>query len=116
MDADEDNLLVSMASLVGKWMRDTLMRKIVAYYKHHDERFPDPSGYHDPVTRRFIDATSLVRKHRRIEDKCFLRERLPQEFATSSEPKKQRSKALEQEPPTQTELPTQQPAPTPEAS
>jgi ribonuclease HII len=116
MDADEDNLLVSMASLVGKWMRDTLMRKIVAYYKHHDERFPDPSGYHDPVTRRFIDATSLVRKHRRIEEKCFLRERLPAEFAgaTSSEPKKARSKAPEPEQPIQTELPTQQVEPTPE--
>jgi ribonuclease HII len=119
MDADEDNLLVSMASLVGKWMRDTLMRKIVAYYKHHDERFPDPSGYHDPVTRRFIDATSLVRKHRRIEDKCFLRERLPAEFAnaTSSEPKRARSKP-QQEPQIQTELSIpsgQQPEPPPEA-
>jgi ribonuclease HII len=82
MDADASNMLVSMASLVGKWLRDALMRKIVAYYKdHHDETLPPPSGYHDPVTRRFISATALVRKQRRVDDQCFLREKLPPRVA-----------------------------------
>ena len=37
---------------------------------------PDASGYHDPVTTRFIDATALVRKREKIADECFLRRAL----------------------------------------
>ena len=41
------------------------------------EYFPDPdvSGYHDPVTARFVDRTALVRKRRKMPDRCFERER-----------------------------------------
>jgi ribonuclease HII len=75
-DAEERNPLVAMASLVGKWARDLLMRRIV---RHHQARVPDvsdASGYHDPVTTRFIDATALVRKREKIADECFLRRAL----------------------------------------
>ena len=81
MDADASHFLVSLASLVGKWVRDVLMRKIIAYYKDHDSELPNASGYHDPVTREFIAATALVRKKKNVEDACFLRNRLEPKVA-----------------------------------
>jgi hypothetical protein len=73
MDADASNMLVSLASLVGKWVRDALMGKILHYYRAHDPTLPMASGYHDPVTRSFVASTALVRKQRKIEDLCFER-------------------------------------------
>ena len=75
-DADEKHMLVSMASLVGKWARDTLMARIVRHYRTADPELPDASGYHDPVTARFIAATKLVRKKAGIEGDCFERKAL----------------------------------------
>jgi hypothetical protein len=72
-DADETHLLVSMASLVGKWMREILMARIVRYHSALDPELPDASGYHDPVTARFIEATRLARKKRALPDECFER-------------------------------------------
>ncbi len=72
-DADASHLIVSLASLVGKWARDLLMSRIVRYYRAGDAGLPDASGYHDPVTKRFIDATALTRKHRGLPDACFER-------------------------------------------
>ena len=72
-DADEHNMLVSMASLVGKWVRDLLMARIVRYHRAEDPDLPDASGYHDPVTTRFVDATRLARIRRGIADDCFVR-------------------------------------------
>ena len=73
-DADEKDLLVGLASLVGKWVRDTLMLRIVRHFRQHNEDLPFASGYHDPVTARFIQATKLVRKREKVDAKCFLRE------------------------------------------
>ncbi|MDP9033347.1 MAG: hypothetical protein M3O50_00945 [Myxococcota bacterium] len=72
-DADDSHLLVCMASLVGKWVRDVLMARIVRYHRMVDPDLPDASGYHDPVTRRFIEATRLTRKSRALPDDCFER-------------------------------------------
>jgi ribonuclease HII len=72
-DADASHLLVSMASLVGKWVRDLLMARVVRYHREVDPDLPDASGYHDPVTTRFIDATRLSRAHRGLPDDCFTR-------------------------------------------
>jgi ribonuclease HII len=76
MDADAGDVLVSLASLVGKYVREALMGKIVAYYKAGGLAVPDASGYHDPVTATFVDATALLRKQRVIEDDCFERKKL----------------------------------------
>lgn len=73
MDADDGDLLVSMASLVGKYLRETLMGKIVAYYREGGQEVADASGYHDPVTATFVEQTALLRRERRIEDDCFER-------------------------------------------
>jgi ribonuclease HII len=72
-DADQSHLLVCMASLVGKWVRDTLMTRIVRYHRTDDPALPDASGYHDPVTTRFIEATRLTRRERALPDECFER-------------------------------------------
>ncbi len=72
-DADATNLLVAMASLVGKWLRDALMARIVRHHRQGDASIPEPSGYHDPVTARFVEATALARKKRALPDDCFER-------------------------------------------
>jgi ribonuclease HII len=72
-DADERHLLVSMASLVGKWVRDLLMARIVRYHRAVDPGLPDASGYHDPVTARFVAASRLARSRRALPDDCFER-------------------------------------------
>lgn len=72
-DADESAAIVGLASLVGKWARDHLMRRVVRYHRADIPDLPDASGYHDPVTTRFIEASTLVRKNRRIEEACFER-------------------------------------------
>ena len=75
-DADDSHLLVGLASLVGKWVRDHLMRRIVRFHRAHvAATLPDASGYHDPVTTRFIERQRLVRKERRVENACFERHR-----------------------------------------
>jgi hypothetical protein len=78
-DADARHLIVGMASLVGKWVRELLMARIV---RHHREAstagadLPDASGYHDPVTARFVAATRLARRQSGLPDDCFERRAL----------------------------------------
>jgi ribonuclease HII len=72
-DADDKHLLVCMASLVGKWVRDLLMARIVRHHRERDAELPNASGYHDPVTSRFVDSTRLARKRRGLPDDCFER-------------------------------------------
>ena len=78
-DADQSHLLVAMASMVGKWMREIMMTRIVRHYGYGEETAELASGYHDPVTDRFVDATALVRKKREVPDTCF--ERTPADAA-----------------------------------
>lgn len=72
-DGDASDLLVSLASMVGKWMREVLMERIVRHYQGLVPGLPGASGYHDPVTGRFVEATQLVRKEKRIDEDCFER-------------------------------------------
>jgi ribonuclease HII len=72
-DADAHNMLVGMASMVGKWIREVMMGRIVRFYGHSDSEELGASGYHDPVTTRFVKATSLVRRKRAVPDTCFER-------------------------------------------
>jgi ribonuclease HII len=74
-DADASHLVVCIASLVGKWVRDALTSRIVRHYQGLVPDLPDASGYHDPVTTRFIRATELVRSARNVPDDCFVRNR-----------------------------------------
>lgn len=72
-DADAKDPLVMLASLVGKYVRELLMGQIARFYEPEEG---GPSGYHDPVTRRFIVRTSALRKQRRIPKSCFERDGL----------------------------------------
>jgi hypothetical protein len=73
MDADASDKLVGIASLVGKYLREVLMARIVRHYREVDAELPDASGYHDPVTASFVRATALVRKRRNVPEDCFER-------------------------------------------
>jgi ribonuclease HII len=74
-DADAHAPLVMLASLVGKYVRELFMSRIASHYPHADEA--RPSGYHDPVTAKFVERTQLLRKRGKMPDRCFERERDP---------------------------------------
>lgn len=67
-DADASNPLVMLASLVGKYLRELLMARVARAYG--DAR---PSGYHDPVTARFVESCRALRRERGVPDECFER-------------------------------------------
>ena len=73
-DADAHAPLVMLASLVGKYVRELFMSRIAGHYPADDDT-PRPSGYHDPVTAAFVERTALLRKRRRLPDRCFERDR-----------------------------------------
>ena len=73
-DADERYPLVMLASLVGKYIRELLMNRIAGYYFGSDEE-PAPSGYHDPVTDRFVQRTEAARRELGVPQSCFERAR-----------------------------------------
>jgi hypothetical protein len=72
-DADASDLCVSLASLVGKYVREALMARVVRFYRGALPELPDASGYYDPVTTTFIEGTRLLRKSRDVPDGCFER-------------------------------------------
>jgi ribonuclease HII len=73
-DADASDALVMLASLVGKYVRELLMNRISRFYQEV-MKDPDlrPSGYHDPVTTRFVEESAAVRKKLKIVTDCFER-------------------------------------------
>ncbi len=72
-DADASDPAVALASLVGKYLRELTMERIYRYYAKALPGLTRASGYHDPVTARFVEATRLVRGERAIGDDCFER-------------------------------------------
>ncbi|APR83322.1 Hypothetical protein A7982_08671 [Minicystis rosea] len=72
-DGDATDLCVAMSSLVGKWLREVLMARVARHYREGQPELPDASGYYDPVTTRFIEATRLVREARDVPERCFER-------------------------------------------
>jgi ribonuclease HII len=76
-DADAADPLVSLASLIGKYVRELFMSRIGAHYLEANEAEERrPSGYHDPVTSEFVLRSALLRRRRNIPDHCFERERV----------------------------------------
>lgn len=73
VDADATHLPVALASIVGKYVRELGMARIVAFHREHDPDLPVPSGYHDPVTARFVSASEPIRRRLAIADGCFER-------------------------------------------
>jgi ribonuclease HII len=75
-DGDASDLVVAMASMVGKYLRELMMARIVRFYRRDDAELPSASGYSDPVTASFIQATRLVRREREVPHDCFERRRV----------------------------------------
>lgn len=107
-DGDDTHLIIGLASLVGKWARDHLMRRVVKYHRVHDATLQDVSGYHDPVTTQFIRASALIREKQRIEPACFERTALggPSRAATSSARSSPAAGPRKPPPPAQERLPS----------
>jgi ribonuclease HII len=72
-DADAQDPLVMLASLVGKYLRELLMARVARYYWPGAAESALPSGYHDPLSARFSAEVSEVRRRRRIPLGCFQR-------------------------------------------
>lgn len=73
-DADARDPIVMLASLIGKYVRELLMARIVRFYRETpDDRAA--SGYHDPHTQAFVERTALLRQERRVPSPCFERSR-----------------------------------------
>lgn len=73
VDADARHLPVALASIVGKYVREVCMRRIGEFYRRTDPSIVLASGYHDPVTTRFIEATGPSRRRLGIATDCFRR-------------------------------------------
>ena len=73
VDADARHLPVALASIVGKYVREVCMRRIGEFYRRADPDLRLASGYHDPITTRFIQATELPRRRLGIAQACFRR-------------------------------------------
>ena len=74
-DADASDLLVMLASLVGKYVRELLMGRIAHFYVGSDPDVDSVSGYHDQRTDSWVEATTPRRRLLRIVDDCFERAR-----------------------------------------
>lgn len=73
IDADARHLPVALASMVGKYVRELWMARQNAFYRRHDPALEEVSGYHDPVTRRFVAASAALRARLGVDDACFVR-------------------------------------------
>jgi len=73
IDADARHLPVALASMVGKYVRELWMARQNRFYRAHDESLAEVSGYHDPVTQRFIVASEKLRVALGVDDACFVR-------------------------------------------
>ena len=73
IDADARHLPVALASIVGKYVREVCMHRIGEFYRLDVPGLKLASGYHDPVTTRFIEATEPSRRGRGIAESCFRR-------------------------------------------
>ncbi len=60
LDADDSDPLVSMASLVGKYLREVIMHAIWQTARRLVGEIRRPSGYHDTVTTSFIERAGAA--------------------------------------------------------
>lgn len=74
VDADARHLPVALASIVGKYVREIWMRRVGEFYRQTSPELTLASGYHDPVTTRFIRATEGARRRLGVAPDCFMRQ------------------------------------------
>jgi ribonuclease HII len=71
--ADQTHLPVALASMVGKYIRELTMGRIVRYYRAIDPELTEASGYHDKRTKRFAEAAERQLPVLGIRAACFRR-------------------------------------------
>jgi ribonuclease HII len=74
-DADARDVLVMLASLIGKYVRELLMGRIARFYDGAGAEARGVSGYHDDRTDSWVEAIAPRRRGLRILDECFERAR-----------------------------------------
>ena len=72
-DADAMDPLVMLASLVGKYLRELFVSRIGDHFSELITNIKKPSGYHDPVTMEFVEATAKWRRKSAFPHSCFQR-------------------------------------------
>lgn len=73
VDCDALHPPVALASMLGKYVRELLVERQGRFYRAHEPTLPAASGYHDPVTARFVESTAPLRRRLAIADDCFER-------------------------------------------
>jgi len=73
VDADAHHLPVSLASMIGKYLRELIMERQNRYYLERDPILRRVSGYHDRNTKDFIERSLPLRKRLGITKECFER-------------------------------------------
>lgn len=73
VSADALHLPVGIASMVGKYVRELAMERQNRFYRRHDASLKTGSGYHDPVTKRFVTDSESLRRKLHVVDTCFTR-------------------------------------------
>ncbi|MCB9667544.1 MAG: hypothetical protein H6715_05425 [Myxococcales bacterium] len=71
--ADGHHLPVALASMVGKYVRELCMLRAHHFYARGDRELQKVSGYHDPLTARFVRRTAKLRRQLGIAPECFER-------------------------------------------
>ena len=74
IDADSRHFPVALASMVGKYVRELWMERQNRFYRSRDPALAAVSGYHDPVTKRFMAQSEPLRVELGISDACFVRD------------------------------------------
>lgn len=73
IDGDALHLPVGLASMIGKYVRELAMERHNRFYRTQDPSLTTGSGYHDPVTKRFVAASAPLRRKLGLVDACFRR-------------------------------------------
>lgn len=73
VDCDAQHVPVALASMLGKYTRELFVERQNQFYRDHQPHLPAASGYYDPVTTRFIEATREIRTRLAIAPDCFER-------------------------------------------
>lgn len=75
VDADRTHPPVALASIVGKLLREGFVERMNSFFVPRVAGLRRASGYHDPVTKEFIERTANIRLDARVPDVCFERSR-----------------------------------------
>jgi len=75
LDADDSDPLVSMSSLVGKYVREIVMQAIHLWAARRVPGLRRPSGYRDVVTRAFVEEMAGAFEREGVPADCITRSR-----------------------------------------